>query len=103
MPRIHCTGDTPPAEPRGAVTPPPTRTPALERWMAAYAGLSSLVTYVPGLVGRSQRRWFGSFQISQSFTHGYRVAAAAAKAAKDDPETGAQLGERPPFAQRGVP
>ena len=28
MPRIHATGETPPVEPRGAVTPPPTFAPA---------------------------------------------------------------------------
>ena len=49
--------------------------------MAEKAGLSSFVTYVSGVVGFSQRRWFGSFQTSHSFTHGYRFAAAAANAA----------------------
>src|SRR5437660_12909967 len=38
IPVIHATGETPPAEARGAVTPPPTSAPGWTRWMAAYAG-----------------------------------------------------------------
>src|SRR5919109_3364584 len=63
IPWIQSTGETPPAFPRGAVTPPPTWAPRCTAWIAAYAGLSSRVVYTIGEVGRSQRRWFGSFQI----------------------------------------
>jgi hypothetical protein len=41
------------------------------------------------LVGRSQRTWFGSFQISQRLTHGYFCAAAVAKSPKVVAEVGA--------------
>jgi hypothetical protein len=70
MPSIQSTGETPPVAPRGAVTPPATWDPGLTAWIAAYAGFRSFVTYVAGVVGRSQRRWFGSFQIVQSRTYG---------------------------------
>src|SRR5215210_2335969 len=103
MPRMKCTGERPPVEPRGAVTPPPTFAPLVALWIAAYAGLRSDCVYVRAEVGRSQRRWFGSFQISQCFTNGYRLAAFAAKPANVVLERGTQFGEWPPFAQRGVP
>ena len=67
---MKSTGETPPVEPRGAVTPPPTLAPGVAAWIAAKAGLSRAWVYVRALVGRSQRRWFGSFQISQCFTNG---------------------------------
>src|SRR5262245_11322363 len=70
MPAIHATGERPPVEPRGAVTPPPTSDRGLARWIAAYAGLSRRCVYTAGDVGRSQRRWFGSFQIAQRCTNG---------------------------------
>jgi hypothetical protein len=89
MPRIQATGETPPALPRGAVTPPPTFALGLAAWIAAYAGLSSFATYVAGLVGISQRRWFGSFQTSHRRTQGYRSAAAVAKPAMLVPLVGA--------------
>ena len=44
MPRMKSTGDSPPDEPRGAVTPPATMVPRLARWIAAYAGFSNLLT-----------------------------------------------------------
>ena len=42
MPSIHATGDTPCADPRGAVTPPATSEWGLARLIAAYAGLRSV-------------------------------------------------------------
>src|SRR5215213_7238937 len=70
IPAIQRTGETPPVEPRGAVTPPPTSAFRRTAWIAAYAGLSSFWVYTCGEVGRSHRRWFGSFQISQRRTNG---------------------------------
>ncbi len=58
---------------------------------------------MPGDTGRSQRLWFGSFQISQCRTNRYRVAAARANSSIESLRNGAQLGVRPPFAQPGVP
>jgi hypothetical protein len=45
--------------------------------------------YTAALVGRSQRTWFGSFQINQRLIHEYRVAAALAKLANAPPLEGA--------------
>ena len=70
IPPIHATGETPPVEPRGAVPPPATCAPGIAAWIAAYAGFSSRVVYTAAVVGRSQRTWLGSFQISQRLTHG---------------------------------
>src|SRR6187402_190936 len=103
MPRIQSTGETLPAPPRGAVTPPPTRFARFARLSATYAGLSSTRTYVLGLVGRSCQYLFGSFQITQRRTYGYRFAAAYAKFANELGLVGAQFAARPPFAQRGAP
>src|SRR4051812_41370150 len=53
IPAIQSTGDTPPLEPRGAVTPPATFDPGLARWIAANAGLSSRAVYTEGDAGTS--------------------------------------------------
>jgi hypothetical protein len=70
IPRMKSTGEIPPNPARGAVTPPPTLAPGVALWIAAYAGFRSVCVYTRAEVGRSQRRWFGSFQISQCFTNG---------------------------------
>src|SRR6187401_1816319 len=100
---MKSTGDMPPRPPRGAVAPPATIARGMTSLIAAAAGLSSLTTYVVGEGGRSQRRWFGSFQTIQRRTQGKRAAAAPAKDAKDAAERGGTLAPRPPFAHAGVP
>src|SRR3954465_7885111 len=100
---MNATGDNPPVPPRGAVTPPATFDDLDIEWIAAYAGLSSLVTYCAGEAVESQRRWFGSFQTVQRRTKGEGSAAAPANRAKSAPRSGATFAALPPLAQRGVP
>ena len=66
--RIHETGETPPDPARGAVIPPPTRAEGIAAWICAYAGFSSLRTYVVALAGCSHCARFGSFQIAHRRT-----------------------------------
>ena len=103
IPAIHASGETPPVDARGAVTPPATCDCGLTRWIAAYAGFSSVCVYTFGDVGRSQRRWFGSFQTVHRWTNEYRDAAVRANAANVVFDVGAQFSLCPPFAHRGVP
>src|SRR6185312_15537593 len=71
--------------------------------IAAPPGFRSFVTYTAGDGGRSQRRWFGSFQTIQRRTHGNRSAAARAKEANDVDAFGGTFGLPPPLAHEGVP
>ena len=103
MPRMKSTGDIPPAPPRGAVTPPATRSRRSTALIAAYATFSRVV-YRRADTGRRNIRLFGSFQIVQWRTSSrYRLAAARANEANHHLLRGAQFGLRPAFAQRGVP
>jgi hypothetical protein len=101
MPAMNFEGDMPLGLFRGEVTPPPTTLRRLARWSIRYAGFNTCRTYSFGDTGRAKSGVFGSFQIVQSRTHGYRFAAAYAKLAK--PLRGSQFGVRPPFDQRGAP
>jgi hypothetical protein len=65
---MKSTGETPPAPPRGAVTPPATRAALLIDLMARYPGLRRRSTYVSGDAGFNQIRLFGSFQIAHLVT-----------------------------------
>ena len=103
MPRMKSTGDIPPLAPRGAVAPPPIDALGMTPLIAAPPGFSSFVTYATGEGGRSQRRWFGSFQTIQRRTHGNRSAAARAKEANDADACGGTFGLPPPLAHDGVP
>ena len=64
--------------------------------------MSTRSTYASGETGCANPALFGSFQISQSRTHGKRFCAAAAKFPKSAPFTGKELNFLPPFAHSGA-